>query len=149
MSTQKTAAAKSAAEMTDTEFDGTPLSLTRWIEITSTARNNLIQCTIDVTETSQIAAHTVIEAVIGYGAELHNINTDMAALFTASLPQIARNPATKDGSGSNKTGINTSEMMKQFRRIIEANSRLVEASSAACQALSTVPAQVLDTIVAA
>ena len=90
---------------------------------------DLAQRSIDLTEITLMASCRLMDAVIGYGSELQEINNNVVTILTTNSRQ-------------GTVGINTAELIEQLQRVADANSRLLDASTAACQALTAPPPQV-------
>ena len=120
---------------------------TDWANSAKDVRDKMISCAFELAETSRMATNTVVEGVFGYGRELRDINANVTKLMATNLAALAQKPAL--GSvDTQKAQNDVSELMQQFQRVAAANTRLLDASSAACQALATVPSQILESIAA-
>lgn len=149
MTSTKAAATKATVSKLETSAIDNVISVAQWAETTAIARDGIFKCVRDLAEISRVTTQAMIGGIADYSNEIRDISSICAATMVSGLNEAGR-PLMVEGASPVKIEAGVSDMMKQFQRLIDANSRLAErqinAASEACQALSAIPACILGSL---
>lgn len=143
MTATKSTTTKSASAKSEATSAAAVVSIAQLVENTSIARENAVKCFLNLTNISRTASHAILDGVINYGSELHDINTALVKILSDKLT-VPGNVLADDTPPPFEANGDASEFVKQLQRVLDANSRLVDATSSAYQTLSSMPSFVLD-----
>lgn len=148
MTTPKPIAAKAPGSKPETTTNNV-IAVAQWAETTAIARDGLFRCVKDLAEIYQNTAQAFIGGFADYGNEVRDIGSTCATVMTSNLTEVGRTMSV-EGASPVKTEEGFTEVMKQFQRLMDANSRLAECqintTLTACQGLSTLPSCALASL---